>query len=151
MSEKSQTVGDFTFCRPSQSLPIYWIVVRSLSQILPILNFSPMFIIYVIGGLESSNRGLVMSEVHPRTSPNVPDGTKLSFYMSGIIVDHRRNLGCVGKIETLLIQNCPRPSQTIRDIYDFEFSFVAKIWDRLSGNSKVPDSLGFFQNMKTRL
>ena len=35
-----------------------------------------------------------------------------------------------GNIETLLIlQICPRPSQTIRDIYDFEFSLVAKIWD----------------------
>ena len=34
MSEKSQTIGDFAFCRPSQILPIYRIVARSLSQIL---------------------------------------------------------------------------------------------------------------------
>ena len=38
MSEKSQTVGDFTFCRLSQILPIRRIVVGSLFQILPILN-----------------------------------------------------------------------------------------------------------------
>ena len=34
MSEKSQTIGDFAFCRPSQTLPIYRIIARSLSQIL---------------------------------------------------------------------------------------------------------------------
>ena len=47
-----------------------------------------------------------------------------------MIADHRRNLGRVGKIETLpILQICPRPSQTIGDIYDFEFSFVGKISD----------------------
>ena len=47
-----------------------------------------------------------------------------------MIADHRRNLGRVGKIETLpILQICPHPSQTIGDIYDFEFSFVGKIWD----------------------
>ena len=49
---------------------------------------------------------------------------------SPTIADHRRNLGRVGKIETLpILQICPRPSQTIGDIYDFEFSLVGKIWD----------------------
>ena len=38
MSGKSQTIGDFTFCRPSQILPIYRIIARGLSQILPIMN-----------------------------------------------------------------------------------------------------------------
>ena len=33
MSGKSQTIGDFTFCRPSQILPIYQIFDRGLSQI----------------------------------------------------------------------------------------------------------------------
>ena len=47
-----------------------------------------------------------------------------------MIADHRRNLGRVGKIEALpILQICPHPSQTIGDIYDFEFSFVGKIWD----------------------
>ena len=54
----------------------------------------------------------------------------LSFHLLGMIVDHRRNLGRVGKIETpQILQICPRPSQTIADIYDFEFSLVGKIWD----------------------
>ena len=47
-----------------------------------------------------------------------------------MIANHRRNLGRVGKIETLpILQICPRSSQTIGDIYDFEFSLVGKIWD----------------------
>ena len=33
MSGKSQTIGDFTFCRLSQILPIYQIFARGLSQI----------------------------------------------------------------------------------------------------------------------
>ena len=40
MSGKSQTIGDFTFSRPSQILPIYRIIARSLSQILPIMNLA---------------------------------------------------------------------------------------------------------------
>ena len=66
-------------------------------------------------------RGLAMSEIHRRrtlTSPTVQ--ILMSFHLSGMITDHRRNLGRVGKIETLQI--CPRSSQTIGDIYDFEFS-----------------------------
>ena len=47
-----------------------------------------------------------------------------------MIADHRRNLARVGKIETLrILQICPSSSQTIGDIYDFEFSLVGKIWD----------------------
>ena len=67
-----------------------------------------------------------MSEIHRRR----PDGTNLSFHLSGVIADYRRNLGRVGKIETLpILQICPRSSQTIGDIYDFEFPLVGKIWD----------------------
>ena len=40
MSENSQTIGDFTFSRPSQTLPIYRIIARRLSQILPIMNLA---------------------------------------------------------------------------------------------------------------
>ena len=47
-----------------------------------------------------------------------------------MIADYRRNLGRVGKMETLsIVQICPRPSQMIGNIYDFEFSLVGKIWD----------------------
>ena len=47
-----------------------------------------------------------------------------------MIADHRRNLGPVWRIETLpILQICPRPPQTIGDIYDLEFSLVGIIWD----------------------
>ena len=32
MSGKSQTIGDFSFCRPSQILSVYRIIATSLSQ-----------------------------------------------------------------------------------------------------------------------
>jgi len=58
---------------------------------------------------------------------DVPDGTNFGFHLSGMIANHRRNLGRVGKIETLpILLICPRSSQTIEDIYVFEFSLV---WD----------------------
>ena len=47
-----------------------------------------------------------------------------------MIAYHRRNLERVGKVKTFLIFliHC-RSSQTIGDVYDFEFSLVSKIWD----------------------
>ena len=55
---------------------------------------------------------------------------KFEFSFVGNYRRPSQNLGGVGKIETLLIlQICPRSSQTIGDIYDFEFSLVGKIWD----------------------
>ena len=42
--------------------------------------------------------------------------------------DHLRNLGRVGKIETLpIFPICRQPSQTVGDVRDFEFSLVGKI------------------------
>ena len=61
-----------------------------------------------------------------------------------MVADHHRNLGRVGKIETLpILQICPHPSQTIGDIYDFEFSLVGKIWDSQE-TVKSPIVRGFF-------
>ena len=40
MLGKSQTSRDSTFCRPSQILPIYRIIARSLPQFLPIMNLA---------------------------------------------------------------------------------------------------------------
>ena len=58
------------------------------------------------------------------------DGKNCFFHLSGMIADHRGNLGRVAKIETLpVLQICRRSSKTIGDIYDFEFSLVGKIWD----------------------
>ena len=58
-----------------------------------------------------------------KTIADVPDGTNLSSHLLGMIANHRRNLGCVGEKICFLL------SQTIGDIYDFEFSLVDKIWD----------------------
>ena len=67
-----------------------------------------------------------MSGIHRRR----PRRYKFEFSYVGMIADYRRNLGRVGKIETLpILQICPRSSQTIGDIYDFEFSLVGKIFD----------------------
>ena len=58
--------------------------------------------------------------------------------MSGIIADDRKNLGSVGKIETLSIFPIrPRPSQIIGDVYSWRFSLVGKIWDGRE-NAKSP-------------
>ena len=72
--------------------------------------------------------------------------------MSGMIADHRRNLGGVGKIETLaILQISPRPFQTIGDIYDFNFSLVGKIWDGRETVKSIPYRPGFSRDMETRL
>ena len=128
MSGKSQTIGDFTFCRPSQ---IYRIIATSQTQILPInlagngkcaknWNLSDR-------GTEAQQfRGLVMSEIHRRH----PRRYECEFSFVGNDRRPSQNLGRVGKIGTLpILQICPHPSQTIGDIYDFEFSLVDKIWD----------------------
>ena len=83
---------------------------------------------------------------------DVPDGANLSSRLSGIISDHRKNLGRIRKIDTLpIFQICPRPSQTIGDICDFEFSLIRRQNLGQSGNRKISDRLGFSRHMKTRL
>ena len=52
MSGKSQTIGEFTFFRPYQILPIYPMSARGLSQIFLIMNY-----LFVIGEQEPSNLG----------------------------------------------------------------------------------------------
>ena len=57
-----------------------------------------------------------MSEIHRRR----PQRYKFEFSFVGNDRRHRRNLGRVGKIETLpILQIGLRPSQTIGDIYNF--------------------------------
>ena len=48
------------------------------------------------------------------------------------------------------LQICPCPSQTIRDIYDFEFSLLGKIWNGWKA-VKSPIVWDFPRHMKTRL
>ena len=67
-----------------------------------------------------------MSEIHGRR----PRRCKFEFWFMRNISHHRKNLGHGGKIETLpILPTCYRPSQTIGDIYDFEFALVSKIWE----------------------
>ena len=85
-------------------------------------------------GMNSRRHGILwwyhVSKCRAISIADVPDGTNLSFHLLGMIADHRRNLRRVGKIETVpIIQICPRLSQTIGDIYDFEFSLFGKIWN----------------------
>ena len=119
MSGKTQTIGDFTLFRPPQILPINRICARGLSQIFPGAHyrfrvmgswFSRLWTnyLFVIGGLEPS-KGIGNERNPSPTDADVPDGTNLTFHLSGMIADHRRNLRRVGKIETLpILQICPR-------------------------------------------
>ena len=78
MSGKSQTIGDFTFFRPSQILPIYRIFARGLSQILRLYHSCHRDAMFICdrGTGAKQFRGLVMSEIHRRrirtpTSPTI--------------------------------------------------------------------------------
>ena len=72
MLGNSYTIGDFTFCRLSQTLPIYWILATRLSQILPILNLAGNGKCVKNWNLRDRGteaqifRGLVKSEIHCR-------------------------------------------------------------------------------------
>ena len=60
----------------------------------------------------------------------MPDRINLSFHVSGMIADHRKDLRHFGKIEAFSIFLIrPRPSQIIGDVYYFQFSLVGKILD----------------------
>ena len=62
-------------------------------------------------------KGLANEQNPSPTDADVLDSTNLSFHWLGMIADHRRNLGRVGKREKLpILQICPRSSQTIGDI-----------------------------------
>ena len=51
-------------------------------------------------------------------------------HWSGMIADHRKNLGDVAKIERFSILRIrPRLFQIIGAVYDLQFSLVGKIWD----------------------
>ena len=72
MLGNSYTIGDFTFCRLSQTLPIYWILSTRLSQILLILNLAgngkciKNWNLRDRGTRAQIFRGLVKSEIHCR-------------------------------------------------------------------------------------
>ena len=112
MSGKSQTIGDFNFCRPSQ---IYRIIATSQTQILPINlagngKCAKNWNLRDRGTEAQQFRGLVMSEIHRRR----PQRYEFEFSFVGNDRRPSQNLGRVGKIGTLpILQICPHPSQTI--------------------------------------
>lgn len=60
--------------------------------------------------------------------PSQTDSQHSSFHLSGMIADNRRNLGRVGKTETLRVFRIYlRLSQMIRDVCDYVFSQVGDI------------------------
>ena len=74
--------------------------------------------------------GLVISEIHRQQTPT--SLTVKNFEFSFVRKNRRpsQKSGTRREVETLpILQMCPRSSQTIGDIYDFEFSLVGKIWD----------------------
>ena len=101
----------------------------------------------VIGALESSNRGLVMSEVHARKSPTV----QIEFLCVG---NNRRPSQKSGMRQEN--RNAPYSSElspTIPEDRGYLRCRVFISWQNLgrSGNSKIHDFLGFSRHMKTRL
>ena len=97
ISGKSQTIGDFTFWRPSQILPIYRIFARGMSHIFSIISLvvrDDMFI-WGRGTAAQQFRGLVVSEIHRRRILQI---CHRSFQTIGDICDFeffisRQNLG----------------------------------------------------------
>ena len=82
---------------------------------------------------------------------DIPDGTNLTFHLSGMIADHRRNLERVG--ENRNAPDSPDLSPFILDDRGYlRFRvFISRQNLGWSGNSKIPDRLGFSRRMKTRL
>ena len=135
MSGKSQTIRDFTFCRQSQILPIYRIIARSLFRFsryriwremesAPKIEICTQMYDRETGAQQF--RRLVLSEIHHRH----PRRYKFGFSFVGNDRRPSQKSRTRRENKTLpIFQICPRPSQTIGDVYDFEFSFISKIWD----------------------
>ena len=131
MSGKSQTIGDVNFCRLSQILPIYRIFARGLSQIFPIMNLT--------GTGAEQFRGLVMSEIQ--------------FEFPFVGNDRRPSQKSGTRRENRNAPDSPDLSPFIPDDRGYlRFRvFISRQNLGRSGNSKIPDRLGFSRHMKTRL
>ena len=148
-SGRSQTIRDFTFCRPSQ---IYWIIATSLSQILPINlagngKCAKNWNLRDRGTGAQQFRGLVMSEIHRRR----PRRYKFEFSFVGN--DRRPSQKSGTRRENRNTPDSPDLSPSIPDDRGYlRFRvFICRQNLRQSGNSKIPDRLGFSRHLKTRL
>ena len=148
-SGRSQTIRDFTFCRPSQ---IYRIIATSLSQILPI-NLAGNGKCAKNWNLRDREtgaqqfRGLVMSEIHRRR----PRRYKFEFSFVGN--DRRPSQKSGTRRENRNTPDSPDLSPSIPDDRGYlRFRvFICRKNLRQSGNSKISDRLGFSRHLKTRL
>ena len=148
-SGRSQTIRDFTFCRPSQ---IYRIIATSLSQILPINlagngKCAKNWNLRDRGTGAQQFRGLVMSEIHRRR----PRRYKFEFSFVGN--DRRPSQKSGTRRENRNTPDSPDLSPSIPDDRGYlRFRvFICRQNLRQSGNSKIPDRLGFSGHLKTRL
>ena len=147
MSGKSQTIGDFTFCRPSQ---IYQIIATSQTQIL-LINLAgngkcaKNWNLRDRGTGAQQFRGLVMSH---RRSPR-----RYKFEFSFVGNDRRPSQKSGTRRENRNAPDSPDLSLSIPDDRGYlRFRvFISRQNLGQSGNSKIPDRLGFSRHMKTRL
>ena len=149
MSGKSQTIGAFTFCRPSQ---IYRIIATILSLILP-MNLAGNGKCAKNWNLRDGGTGahqfggLVMSEIHRRR----PRWYKLEF--SFVEHDCRPSQKSGTRRENRKAPDSPDLSLPIPDDQGYlRFQVFISLHNLgQSGNSKILDRLGFSRHMKTRL
>ena len=83
-------------------------------------------------------RGLVMSEIHrERTLTSLTPGTNLGFHFSGMI-DYRRNLGRVGKINCTHLKDSWQPCYTAIFLVLVEFLYTWFSLYKYSENGHFP-------------
>ena len=138
MSGKSQTIGDFTFCRSSQILPIS-------RTICPRFSRDAMFI-WDRGTGAQQSRGLVMSEIHSRH----PRWNKFEFSFFGN--DRRPSQKSGTHWENRNAPDSPDLSPSILDdrgCLRFRV-FISRQNLGQSGNSKIPWSSGIFPTFENQ-
>ena len=153
MSGKSQTIGAFTFCRPSQ---IYRIIATILSLIFP-MNLAGNGKCAKNWNLRDRGTGAqqfggsVVREIHRRR----PRRYKFEFSFVGN--DRRPSQKSGTRRENRNATNSPDLSPSTPDDRGY-LRFLVFISRQnpgrnlgQSGNSKIPDRLGFSRHVKTRL
>ena len=151
MSGESQTIGDFTFCRPSK---IYRISATILSLILP-MNLAGNGKCAKTWNLRDKGpgaqqfMGLVMSEIHRRC----PLRCSQIFQFSFVGNDRRPSQKSGTRWENRNALESPDLSPSIPDDRGYlRFRvFISRQNLGQSESSKIPDRLGFSRHMKTRL
>ena len=149
MSGKSQTIGAFTFCRPSQ---ICRIIATILSLILPMNlagNESAPKIeewnMRDVGTGAQQFGGLVMSEIHR------PRPRRYKFELSFVGNDRRPSQQSGTRRENRNAPDSPDLSPSIPDDRGYLRLrvFISRQNLGQSGSSKIHDRLGFSRHMKT--